>query len=231
MKKHSNSWICILLCLFLIGCEYEIGFICKDLTEKVEFKYQQSLLVDTGGVAFCVDTIKLTGTDKNSGYIPLESDELTVSISLCLNNNSNNDIEMLSNFSLDERNYSPYYCYYTYNEKLDSTQICIYPWESDTLLIKKKSKINIGLICEFANFEGLFGQKDDYTEDMLKLIETMYFKYDTKCFKIKSDSISFNDTCFAFYPNKNTKVFSINEKYISKFRKRICGMKDYPTCN
>lgn len=193
---------CLLL-LGLISCESRARYVMTNLSDRAEFP---SHTVNLKGLSITIDTITLEEVDKRRGGVRIFPDEIDVELNLLIVNNLDEDVLFCTRVTQDY--YSSYFYGYFNAGILDSVAF-VNHWLPDSVVIRKGEKYYMNLVSGLYRFDRLFKNKDNYTDDMVKLVNSMHFKYidptDSSC-------------KYAFYPNSKTQLFSKNTKNSYHFR-------------
>jgi hypothetical protein len=173
------------------------------LSDHAEFS---SHAVDTKGVSIAVDTITLVEVDKRRGGVRIFPDEIDVELKLLITNNLDEDV--VFRIRNGEHYYSSYF-YGHFNAGIHDSVAFVNHWLPDSVVVRKGEKNFMTLVSGLYHFDRLFKKKSDYTDDMVKLVNSMHFKYINPA----------DSSCkYAFYPNSKTQLYSKNTKNSYHFR-------------
>jgi hypothetical protein len=180
----------------------------KDLTKLTNFEIHDYV---SDSVFYFIENIILWETDKRRNGIAISPDEIGIQINLTIINETSNRLKFYIR-EQDDLCTSFIYCFI--EGKSNDSIIFVNHFVDNTFIVEEKNKYKITLSSDFFNFESLFSSKEDYTSDMVDLLDSIYFKF-SPC-----DSSSFIDDkvtivpkqIVRFSPSKKTKVFSKNTK-------------------
>lgn len=210
-KIGVTSIICFCLCLSILSscihltAEKEI----KDLTKFTNFKLSND---ESDSVMFSVENIILWETDKKRNGIAISHDEIVIQIDLIITNETSKRLKFYIREQDDDLCNSLVYCFI--EGRFHDSIIFVNHFVDNTFIVEGKNKYKITLSSDFYSFESLFSSKEDYTSDMVELLDSIYFKF----FPCNSSSIIDDQYIIApkqvvrFTPSKETKVLSKNTK-------------------
>jgi hypothetical protein len=195
MKAFINSILIILFLTSTLSCERKAQRRVEDLSNKVSFR--QVDIDKNNALTIIVKSIFIYETDKRRNGLVINPDNIEVAVEISIKNNSLKEIIIPTSFSKDINSTRFYGCF---NEGKDCFKLIDLSLP-DSLTIRAGNFLDISLGSMYYDFESLFGRKDDYTKDMIGLIDDLQFKY-----YICDD----NDSLIIFTTDKNTEFFKQN---------------------
>ncbi len=192
MRSLLNSILVFILLWSSFSCERKGYRKAEDLSNKVTFNKTLSYKKDS--LEFRVQRVFLYEPDKRRNGLVLNPDNTSLTIEINIKNNSTKDIRLPLKYNKGIFSTRFYGCF---SESRDCFELVDFSLPM-SLMIERHSNINLSLGSLYFDFESLFGLKDDYTNDMLKLIEGLSIKYYN------------NDNLIVFLPDEDTKLIKIN---------------------
>jgi len=188
--RIAGKGISMLAILFLIvvsiGCE-EYKYV--DLTK--EFNRNIDTPEESNAISFLIDTLMIRHTLDQTGEEPqVYHQNLNIGLKISAKNNTKAPFQVYLNHS----NYGVNTLLPNTNDTLRFTT----GTNPSILSVKPGQTIKISLGSELYDFYGLFPKQEDYSEDMLKLIEKLRFIY------------SGDNGDFPLRFVTNTRIFTVN---------------------
>ncbi len=197
MKAHLNKITVfgIFILVVLYSCERKA---LRKLDDISKFSHFTQINNDTGNmIRVRVIKIIIEEADKRRNGLVINPDETKVKIEISIENRSKKIVHLPTRIG-NELNTTLFYGYF--RTHLDSIKF-INSRLADSLIINIDEKLDISFVSSFYDFERLFEKKVNYTNDMIKLVNGIYFKY---FINRKNDSI------INFIPDKKTLLFKKN---------------------
>ena len=198
--RTSKIFIVLIMLFINSSCKNEPRMVFKDITNQVNTSNHISPISEP--LLFSIDTIIILEADKNRNGLIISHDNTSLGVVMSVKNNTDSSIKIIARED-GKLLHSNFLGYIHLNMKLDSFSLVNYSIP-DSITLKPYNTYSVKLWSSFYDFEKLFQKKEDYTQDMIHLLDDMYFKYH----RIDDTNDSIHQISFSL--NIDTKYYCYN---------------------